>query len=126
DRGVAVPQYAIDKTNMVIDVHRQSISLAIAAGVKVAMGTDSGVTPHGQNLRELEEMVSCGMTPSEALIASTRTAAQLLGVEEDRGVIEPGKRADIVIVRGAALDISSLGQRMSTVVQDGKVVAANG
>ncbi|MGZ4701939.1 MAG: amidohydrolase family protein, partial [Ilumatobacteraceae bacterium] len=77
-------------------------------------------------LRELEEMVSCGMTPGEALIASTRTAAQLLGVEEDRGVIEPGKRADIVIVSGEALDVSSLGQRMRTVVQDGKVVAENG
>ena len=58
DRGVKVPQYAIDKTKMVIDVHRDSISRAIAAGVKVAMGTDSGVTPHGQNLRELEQMVA--------------------------------------------------------------------
>jgi imidazolonepropionase-like amidohydrolase len=124
DRGVAVPQYAIDKTNMVIDVHRNSISLAIAAGVKVAMGTDSGVTPHGQNLRELEEMVSCGMSPGEALIAATRTAAELLGVEEDRGTIEVGKRADLVIAAGEALDLNGLGQRVRTVLQDGKVVAA--
>ncbi len=126
DRGVAVPQYAIDKTKMVIDVHRHSISLAIAAGVKVAMGTDSGVTPHGQNLRELEEMVSCGMTPAEALIAATRTAAELLGVEEDRGTIEVGKRADLVIAAGEALDVNGLGQRVRTVLQDGKVVAASG
>ena len=126
DRGVAVPQYAIDKTKMVIDVHRQSISLAIAAGVKVAMGTDSGVTPHGQNLRELEQMVSCGMTPAQALIATTRTAAELLGVEEDRGAIEVGKRADLVIAAGEALDVNGLGQRVRTVLQDGKVVAASG
>ena len=125
DRGVNVPQYAIDKSKMVIDVHRQSIRQAIEAGVKVAMGTDSGVTPHGQNLRELEQMVACGMSPAQALIATTRTAAELLGVEEDRGAIEVGKRADIVIARGDALDISGLGQRIRTVIQNGKVVAEN-
>lgn len=125
DRGVAVPQYALDKARMVIDAHRQSISRAIAAGVKVAMGTDSGVTPHGQNLRELEEMVSCGMSPAEALVATTRTAAELLGVEEDRGVIEVGKRADLVIASGDALDINALGGRVRTVIQDGKVVIEN-
>ncbi|MEA3183851.1 MAG: hypothetical protein QOJ74_328 [Ilumatobacteraceae bacterium] len=125
DRGVNVPQYAIDKTRMVIDVHRQSISRAIAAGVKVAMGTDSGVTPHGQNLRELEEMVSCGMSPAEALIATTHTAAALMGLDEDRGAIEPGKRADVVIASGDALDINGLGHRVRTVIQDGKVVIEN-
>jgi len=125
DRGINVPQYAIDKTKMVMEVHRDSIARAIAAGVKVAMGTDSGVTPHGQNLRELEEMVGCGMTPAQALTATTRTAAELLGVEEDRGVIEAGKRADVVIARGAALDITGLGQRIRTVIQDGTIVAEN-
>lgn len=70
DRGVNVPQYAIDKTKMVIETHRDSISRAIAAGVKVAMGTDSGITPHGQNLRELEQMVACGMSPAQAVIAT--------------------------------------------------------
>ena len=125
DRGVAVPQYAIDKAKMVIDVHRKSISMAIAAGVKVAMGTDSGVTPHGQNLGELEQMVACGMTPAMALIASTRTAAALLGLDDDRGAIEVGKRADLVIVSGDALDVVGLGRRVRTVVQNGRVVAEN-
>jgi imidazolonepropionase-like amidohydrolase len=125
DRGVKVPQYAIDKTKMVIDVHRESIRQAIAAGVKVAMGTDSGVTPHGQNLRELEQMVACGMTPAQAMIATTRTAAELLGLDNDRGAIEVGKRADVVIASGDALDINGLGQRIRTVIQNGKVVAEN-
>ena len=80
DRGVNVPQYAIDKTKMVIETHRDSISRAIAAGVKVAMGTDAGVTPHGQNLRELEQMVACGMSPAQAVIATTRTGAQVMGL----------------------------------------------
>jgi imidazolonepropionase-like amidohydrolase len=53
-------------------------------------------------------------------------AAELLGVDDDRGVIESGKRADIVIARGDALDVAGLGQRIRTVVQDGKVVVENG
>jgi imidazolonepropionase-like amidohydrolase len=125
DRGVNVPQYAIDKTKMVIDVHRESIRQAIAAGVKVAMGTDSGVMPHGQNLRELEQMVACGMTPAQAMIATTRTAAELMGLDGDRGTIEAGKRADIVIARGDALDIEDLEHRIRTVIQNGKVVSEN-
>jgi imidazolonepropionase-like amidohydrolase len=88
----------------------------------VAMGTDSGVTPHGQNLRELEQMVGCGMSPAQALTSSTRVAAELLGVDGDRGTIEAGKRADVVIASGDALDISDLAQRVRTVIQDGKVV----
>jgi imidazolonepropionase-like amidohydrolase len=124
DRGVNVPQYAIDKTKLVIETHRDSIAKAIAAGVKVAMGTDSGVVPHGQNLRELEQMTLCGMSPTDALVASTRTAAELLGVLDDRGTIEPGKRADLVVLDGDPLEMSGLGDRVSTVIQNGRVVSS--
>ena len=124
DRGVNVPQYAIDKTKLVIETHRDSIARAIAAGVKVAMGTDSGVVPHGQNLRELEQMTLCGMAPTDALVASTRTAAELLGVLDDRGTIEPGKRADLVVLDGDPLEMSKLGDRVTTVIQNGRVVSA--
>ena len=125
DRGINVPQYAIDKTKLVIETHRDSIRRAIAAGVRVAMGTDSGVTPHGQNLRELEQMVACGMSPAEAITATTRTAAQLMGLADDRGSLEPGKRADLVITRGLAHDLTDLRSRIRWVVQAGKVVVAN-
>ncbi|MDO8363781.1 MAG: amidohydrolase family protein [Actinomycetota bacterium] len=125
ERGVNVPQYALDKTRMVIDVHRDSISRAIAAGVKVAMGTDSGVTPHGQNLRELEQMVSCGLSPAQALVAATRTAAHLMDLADDRGSLEPGKRADLVIARGLPLELAGLRERIRWVVQAGRVVVAN-
>ena len=125
DRGINVPPYAIEKTKMVIDIHRDSIRRAIAAGVKVAMGTDSGVTPHGQNLRELEQMVLCGMSPTQALISSTRTAAQLMGVEDDRGAIEVGKRADLVIAAGDPLDLTDLRSRIRWVLQDGRIVVQN-
>jgi imidazolonepropionase-like amidohydrolase len=123
DRGIDVPQIYIDKTQMVLEAHRDSISRAIAAGVKLAMGTDSGVTPHGQNLRELREMVACGMTPAQAVVATTRTAAELLGVLDDVGTLERGKRADVVVARGAALDLDGLETRITQVFQDGRLVS---
>jgi len=124
DRGVAVPAYAIEKTKMVIEAHRASIAKAIAGGVKVAMGTDSGVTPHGQNLRELPMMVACGMTAVQALVATTRTAAELLGVLDDRGTLEAGKRADLVVVEGDARQLDDLGDRIRAVYQDGQPVVS--
>lgn len=111
---------------MVIETHRASIRAAAEAGVKIAMGTDSGGTPHGQNLRELPEMVACGMTPSQALVATTRTAAELLGVLDDRGTLEPGKRAEVVVVRGDPLDVDGLGDRVERVYQDGRLVSSRG
>jgi imidazolonepropionase-like amidohydrolase len=125
ERGVQVPEYAIAKTKMVLEAHRDSISRAIGAGVKVAMGTDSGVLPHGQNLRELGEMVACGMSPTESLVASTRTAAELLGVADDRGTVEAGKRADLVVVDGDPLVLDGLADRVAAVYQDGRQVAGN-
>ena len=74
-----------------------SFAAAVSAGVKIAMGTDSGVTPHGRNLRELELMVEGGMTPMQAIVAATVNAADLLGLGTEIGTIEPGKLADLVV-----------------------------
>ena len=79
--------------------------MPIEAGVRVAMGTDSGVAPHGRNLRELELMAGLGMAPAAVLEATTRSAAQLLGVDRDLGTIEPGKLADLVLVDGDPYDV---------------------
>ena len=120
DRGIPVPQVMIDKTLMVMETHAASIRAAVAAGVKVAMGTDSGVVPHGQNLRELELMVGCGMTPAQALVATTRTAAELMGLDAELGTLEEGKRADVVLVEGDPLvGIGTLGERIRQVWKDG-------
>ena len=83
------------------------------------MGTDSGVTPHGHNLRELALMVEGGMTPAAALEATTRSAAQLLGVDDDLGTIEPGKLADLVVVSGDPLDVATLADRIEQVWKAG-------
>jgi imidazolonepropionase-like amidohydrolase len=121
ERGIPVPQVMIDKTLMVMDTHAASIKAAIAAGVRIAMGTDSGVVPHGQNLRELDLMIDCGMSATDALVATTKTAAELMGLDDELGTLEPGKRADIVLVEGDALD--RLSGRVRRVWKDGLPVA---
>jgi imidazolonepropionase-like amidohydrolase len=123
EAGVPVPPEAVEKTKMVMDAHFASVTKAVGAGVKVAMGTDSGVTPHGQNLRELPLMVECGMSPAEALVATTRTAAELLGIADSTGTLEPGKVADVVVIDGDALDVHDLGARVRRVYQGGTVVS---
>ena len=97
--------------------------MAIEAGVKVAMGTDSGVSPHGQNLRELEQYVLCGMSPTEALVSATRTASELMSIDDEVGTITPGKRADLVIARCEPLDVVALRSSITSVWQDGRRVA---
>jgi imidazolonepropionase-like amidohydrolase len=119
DAGAALPASIVEKARMVVEVHQESVSAAIAAGVKVAMGTDSGVAPHGQNLRELTLMVERGMTPAQALVATTRTAAELLGVGDELGSLEPGKRADVVVVDGDPLEVDKLADRIESVWKDG-------
>ncbi len=92
---------------------------AAEAGVRVAMGTDCPVAPHGTNLRELELMAQHGFTPAQALVAATSSAAQLMGLERELGTIEPGKRADLVVVAGDPFEFSTLKDRIEQVWKDG-------
>jgi imidazolonepropionase-like amidohydrolase len=87
------------------------------------MGTDSGVTPHGRNLDELVLMAEGGMTPSAVLVASTSAAAELLGLADELGTIEPGKRADLVVVDGDPYAFAGLRERIRAVYQDGRLVS---
>ena len=123
EAGIPVPPEALAKTRMVMEAHTASVAKAIGAGVRVAMGTDSGVTPHGQNLRELPLMVECGMSPAEALVATTRTAAELLGIADTPARWSPGKAADVVVLAGDPLDVDGLAGRVRRVYQDGVLVS---
>jgi imidazolonepropionase-like amidohydrolase len=83
---------------------RATFRKAYAAGVKIAFGTDSGVSPHGENAREFELMVEGGMPPMEAIQSATLQAARLLKVEDRLGTIEEQRIADVVAVKGNPLD----------------------
>ena len=103
---------------------RANIKRAIAAGVRIALGTDSGVFPHGKNAHEFELMVGLGMKPMDAIVAGTRNAAELLGLEKILGTIEAGKIADLVAVDGNPLDDVKTLTVPSFVMHEGKVVGA--
>jgi imidazolonepropionase-like amidohydrolase len=120
ENGAQIPEASLKKAVEVIDIHRESIRSAIEAGVKVAMGTDSGVTPHGENLRELELMADLGMKPEQVLTATTLTAAELMGLEGELGSLERGKRADVVVVTGDPFEFKSLPERIEAVYKDGE------
>jgi imidazolonepropionase-like amidohydrolase len=120
EAGVQIPEAVLAKEKALIGVPQASFRRALDAGVKVAMGTDTGVTPHGQNLREVELMAEYGMTPTQALVATTSTAAELMGLEDELGTLEPGKRADVVVMDGDPLDVSKMGERIVAVYKDGE------
>jgi imidazolonepropionase-like amidohydrolase len=82
---------------------------ALRSGVAVAMGTDAAVGPHGKQALEFELMVKYGMAPAQALLAGTAAGAELLGIAEDTGTLQPGRSADILAVPGNVLaDIAAL------------------
>jgi imidazolonepropionase-like amidohydrolase len=105
DRGGALTPESVAKARMVVDAHTEAARRAISAGVKIAMGTDSGVGPHGNNLDELRLMVECGLSPLQALHAATGSAAELCGVADDLGTVEVGKRADLTMFAGDVRDL---------------------
>ncbi|MEX2322621.1 MAG: amidohydrolase family protein [Acidimicrobiia bacterium] len=123
EAGASVPDESLRKAREVVEIHRDSFSRAVAAGVTVAMGTDSGVTPHGQNLDELALMRDGGMSASDVLVATTRNAAECMGLLEDRGTVEAGKRADLVVIDGDPLDLDGLRERIAAVYRGGSLVA---
>jgi len=121
--GVPLPEAVVRKAAEVAEAHADAFRRAVAAGVKVAMGTDSGVTPHGRNLAELELMAQGGMAPAAVLHATTASAAALMGLEAELGTLEPGKRADLVAVDGDPFELATLPDRVAAVWQDGRLVA---
>lgn len=103
DAPEGVSEASLRKASEVLEIHQASIGKAAAAGVRIAMGTDSGVIPHGRNAAELREMVKVGMSPMAAVQAATRVAAENVGVADRRGTVEPGKDADLLAVAGDPL-----------------------
>jgi imidazolonepropionase-like amidohydrolase len=104
-RGCGIPDSARDKAKAMTKRHQASFRLAHRRGLAIAMGTDAG-TPfnfHGDNAQELERMVALGMTPMEAIVASTAAAARLLSLQNQIGTIARGYEADLVLFEGNVL-----------------------
>ncbi len=117
--GARVPPESLRKAEEVVGYHADSFARAVAAGVRVAMGTDSGVGVHGTNLTELELMAKGGMAPLEVWRATTSSAAELMGLGDELGALEPGKRADVVLLAGDPTDLGDLKARIRGVWKDG-------
>jgi imidazolonepropionase-like amidohydrolase len=116
-----LPPLVRSKAETILPIARESLRKAIAAGVKVGFGTDAGVYPHGENAKEFAVYVKMGMSTLEAPRTATANAAQVLGVT-DRGVIAAGKLADLVAVPGNPLDDVTATERVTWVMQAGRVI----
>ena len=115
------PPASLAKAEEAAKAARESHRRAFKAGVKVAFGTDSGVSRHGINAQEFKLMVDNGLSPMEAIKAATVNAADLLGRSTAIGTIEPGKDADIIAVKGSPLEDVTRLQAVSFVMRRGVV-----
>jgi imidazolonepropionase-like amidohydrolase len=116
------PEEIMRKNFETTDAQRIGFRKAVAAGVKIAYGTDAGVFPHGLNARQFKYMVRYGMTPMQAIQSATTSAAALMGKSADVGTIAPGRYADMVAVAADPLaDISAL-ERVDHVMKGGKLI----
>jgi imidazolonepropionase-like amidohydrolase len=115
-----LPPIVRAKAERVFPVMEKSLHAAVVGGVKIALGTDAPLIPHGQNAKEFSALVAGGMTPLDALRAGTVRAAELLGVP-DRGAIAPTLRADIVAVKGNPLENVAATEAVVFVMKAGKV-----
>ena len=121
-----LPPAVIPKAEEAAAAAFASHSKAYAAGVKVAFGTDSGVSRHGDNAQEFSMMVKAGMTPAMALKTATLNAAEALGRADSIGAIAPGKHADIIAVAGSPLDDIKRMEQVEFVMREGVVHKAGG
>jgi imidazolonepropionase-like amidohydrolase len=117
-----VPEYSRRKMEMVMQVGQKNVKKAMAAGVKIALGTDAAVYPHGLNAHEFGVYVRLGMTPLQAIQSGTLNGAELLGWSDKIGTIEAGKWADIVAVDGDPLQDMSTLEHVKFVMKGGAVV----
>ncbi|OBF05277.1 amidohydrolase family protein [Mycobacterium sp. 852002-10029_SCH5224772] len=119
--GAGITATTRTKVADVVEAHDESLRLAHSAGVRIAMGTDAGIAPHGHNLAELELMHDQGLSPPDALRAATTSAAELLGVGDQIGELAPGKRADLVLLDGTDIGVRGLSERVRAVIHRGTI-----
>ena len=114
------PEVVRPKAARIGSLIQDTAARAYRNGVKIAFGTDMGVGPHGDNAREFIYMVEAGMPASVALQAATVRAAEVLGVD-DQGVLEPGKRADVIAMPGNPVEDINAVMEVDFVMKDGRI-----
>jgi imidazolonepropionase-like amidohydrolase len=120
----AYPPDVLEKVKWRLEITGKALERAVPAGVKIAFGTDAGVSKHGRNAGEFELMVEHGMTPATVIVAATTNAADLLGVK-DIGALRPGMHADIIAVAGDPLADVKVLKSVDFVMKGGEVVKAD-
>ena len=118
---IHLPDYALAKARVVLPEARKNVGHAIRAGVKVALGTDAAVYPHGLNARELAVYVKLGMTPLQAIQSATIAGADLLGWTDKVGTLDAGKWADLVAVEGDPTKDVTVLEHPALVMKGGRV-----
>ena len=109
------------KADAAIKQQDTMVKLAVAMGVKIALGTDAAVFPHGENALEFTYMAADGLTTSQSLMAGTSAAAELLGLQDKVGLLKPGMLADVVAVPGNPVDDINVTQQVIFVMKDGVI-----
>ena len=112
---------SLAKERMVGRAQRENFRAAVKAGVTMVMGTDAGVYPHGDNLKQLSRMVQFGMTPMQALQAASINAARVLGKDQEFGAIAAGLSADMIAVKGDPIQDIALLEQVAFVMKEGVV-----
>ena len=116
-----IPEYSLEKERIVGKKQRENFKMAFESGAKMAFGTDAGIYPHGKNARQFKYMVEWGMTPIEAIQASTINTAELFGLN-NIGEIKESFDADIVAVMGNPLDDITLLENIDFVMKEGQII----
>jgi imidazolonepropionase-like amidohydrolase len=116
-----MPEDFAEKMPEADEIQREAFRKAVRAGVKIAFGTDASVYPHGLNARQFAWQVRYGQTPMEAIRSATVSASELIGRGNDAGSLEPGKRADLIAVKGDPLSDVRVLENVSFVMKEGKV-----
>ena len=121
DKGTYIPPPILAKAKAAIAASHHTFQRALAKGVKIGLGTDAAVYPHGRNTEEFHLMVDLGMKPIDALKAGTSADAELLGLADKIGTLEAGKLADVVAVPGDPVENIRQTEHVFFVMKEGVI-----
>ncbi len=116
-----IPEAAHEARRRNVALIHPKLSSAMKKGVKIAMGTDAGIMPHGQNAREIMKYVELGLTPMQAIQTATTNSARLLRIDQDVGTLEAGKKADLIALAGNPLERIGAVEEVTFVMRAGVV-----